>query len=84
MELWEEYAAREWRPGCGSGTKKRRSWRGSECELKQSEESGGQDDAVPEEVPLTETFTLMGLLEVFCDIESTNETMLKANLIGIE
>ena len=82
MELWEEYAAREWRHG-SCRTKKRRSQRASECELTQNEESGGQDEDVPEEVTLAET-TLKGLLEVFCVIESTNDAMVKANLIGIE
>ena len=82
MELREEYIAREWRHGCCSRTKKRCSQRASECELKQTEENG--EDGEPEEVTLAENFTLKGLLEVFCDIESTNDTMLKANLIGIE
>ena len=83
MELWEEYVAREWRHGCCSRTKKRWGERASECELKQNEGNGGEDGA-PEEVTLAENFTLKGLLEVFCDIGSTNDTMLKANLIGIE
>ena len=83
MELREEDVAREWRHGCCSRTQKRCSQRASECELKQNEENGGED-GVPEEVTLAENFTLKGLLEVFCDIESTNDTMLKANLIGIE